>query len=65
MSSLPLDITVEATAIVSCVTSERTLQTSVSEDSPNRVKIYKLGSQLVQVARNSLLDINALRYEGM
>ena len=61
MSCLPSDIVEEAVAISVEVSSDKSLDMSASTDSPARVKAHKLGIQLVQVARNSLLDIDALR----
>ena len=62
MSSLPVEVLEEATSIAKSVTGEKSVQTSLLGELPSKVKTYKLGSQLVQVARNSLLDIDGLRY---
>ena len=61
MSSLPSKIVEEATAISVMVSGEMSLNMAASKDSPSRADARKLGMQLVQVARNSLLDVDALR----
>lgn len=62
ISSLPVEVLEEARDIASSMKKERTVQDSITEDTPSKAKIHKLGGQLVQVARNSLLDISSLRY---
>jgi hypothetical protein len=44
------------------LTRLKSADSSVSDESPATIKTYNLGRQLVQVARNSLLDADALRY---
>lgn len=61
MSSMPADVLEEASAIASNLTRAKSAESSLSEDSPTTIKTHKIGRQLVQVARNSLLDADALR----
>lgn len=59
MSSMPVDVLEEASAIASNLTSAKS---SLSEESSDVTKkTHELGRQLVQVARNSLLDEESLR----
>ena len=59
MSSMPVDVLEEASAIASNLTTAKSL---LSEEFPDATKkTHELGRQLVQVARNSLLDQESLR----
>lgn len=58
MCSIPAEVLEEASTIASRAKSTKS---SASEQSPGRVKLHEIGKQLVQVARNSLLDADALR----
>ena len=59
MSSMPVDVLEEASAIASNLTRAKSL---LSEEFPDATKkTHELGRQLVQVARNSLLDQESLR----
>ena len=61
MSFLPAGIVEDAIAISAKVSGLKSQGACGSEESPVRAKVHKLGTQLVQVARNSLLDVHSLR----
>lgn len=60
MSSIPGEVLEEASSIASLLSGIKTYDSSnASENSP---KANTIARQLVQVARNSLLDSDSLRY---
>lgn len=61
MSAMPSGVLEEASVIASHLTRVKSVNSSLSEGSPTIMKTHKIGRQLVQVARNSLLDADALR----
>ena len=63
MSSIPAKVLEEASTIASHLTRGKSVDTTSQSDEPHTTAdIYTTGQQLVQVARNSLLDAHALRY---
>lgn len=61
MSSMPAEAIDKASLFISQFSKEKSVNTSRSDDSTSVGKVYEVGRQLVQVARNSLLDADALR----
>ncbi len=61
MSFLPAQIVEDAIDLSAKVSGYKSQGSATSEDSPEKVKVHQLGMQLVQVARNSLLDLQSLR----
>ena len=62
MSCLPAEVLEEASTIAARLTKEKLLKdSSHPDDSSPKVEAHEIGRQLVQVARNSLLDTNGLR----
>jgi len=64
MSFLPPGIVEEAIGLSAKISGLKSQETLGCKESPIRVKVHKLGTQLVQVARNSLLDLPTLRYRN-
>ena len=64
MSSLPDQVLEEASTIASHLSKQKLVGHLQSEGtSTSEGAVHKIGMQLVQVARNSLLDMNGLRYD--
>ena len=61
MSSMPVEAIDKASLFISQFSKEKSVNTSQADDSTSMGKIYEVGRQLVQVARNSLLDADTLR----
>ncbi len=58
---MPAEVVEKALSIAVHLCNEKLGDISQSDDSTFRGKIHDMGQQLVQVARNSLLDVDALR----
>ena len=61
MSSIPVDVLDKASSIAARLSRDKLVDTSQSSDSSPKEKNHELGRQLIQTARNSLLEADALR----
>ena len=61
MSLMPVEVSEIALSIAASLSKEKPVDFTETDDSGLRGKVQEMGRQLVQVARNSLLDLDALR----